>query len=92
MSGHSFFIPKSYSHFFFDLVFFCGLHFYVNPSNFLLCKVMAAQTDTKDRTKPLFVTKFSGSLPQITDLGFPENFMSNSLVYCPQYTAIPYCT
>nr|WP_295402962.1 hypothetical protein [uncultured Prevotella sp.] len=53
---------------------------------------MAAQTDTKDQAEPLFATNFSGSLPQITDLGFPENFLPNSLAYCPQYTAIPYCT
>ena len=63
--------------------FFYGLRFYVSPSNFLLCKVMAAQTDTKDRAEPLFDTNFSGSLPQIKDLGFPENFLPNSLAYCP---------
>ena len=63
--------------------FFYGLRFYVSPSNFLLCKVMAAQTDTKDRAGPLFDTNFSGSLPQIKDLGFPENFLPNSLAYCP---------
>ena len=76
------FIPKGYPHFFFDLVFF-GLRFYVSPSSFLLCKVMAAQTDTKDRAEPLFDTNFSGSLPQIKDLGFPKNFLPNSLAYCP---------
>jgi len=44
---------------------------------------MAAQTNTKDQAEPLFDTNFLGSLPQIKDLGFPENFMPNSLAYCP---------
>ena len=35
---------------------------------------MAAQTDSKDRAKPLYGKKILEHLPQIKDLGFPKIF------------------